>query len=133
MLARVLIAVLATALGTTAPAAAGGRVPLVDAAERGDLAAVRSLLGQKGDVNAAREDGLTALHAAVNAERIDVAEALLTAGANASAKDRYGITPIYLAALNGSAPLIQRLLEAGADPNATDPGGETALMTATRT
>src|ERR1043165_4596480 len=129
MLGRVLIAVLLAAT----PAAAAGRVPLVDAAERGDLAAVRTLLTQKADVAAAREDGLTALHAAVNADRLDVADALLKAGANASAKDRYGITPIYLAALNGSAPLLQRLIDAGADPNATDPGGETALMTATRT
>ena len=108
-------------------------MPLVDAVERGDAAAVRALLTPRTNVNAAGDDGLTALHAAVNADRLDMVDALLKAGANASAKDRYGITPIYLAAQNGSAPLIQRLLEAGADPNATDPGGETALMTATRT
>jgi len=90
MLERVLIAVLLAAT----PAAAAGRVPLVDAAERGDLAAVRTLLTQKADVAAAREDGLTALHAAVNADRLDVADALLNAGASASAKDRYGITPL---------------------------------------
>jgi len=129
MFARVLIAVLLAA----GPAVAAGRVALVDAAERGDLAAVRTLIGQRSDVNAAREDGLTALHAAVNGERLDIVDALLKAGASASAKDRYGITPIYLASLNGSVPLIQRLLDAGADPNAADPGGETALMTATRT
>ena len=134
MVARALVAViLATAVVQAGPAAAAGRVPLVDAAERGDVTAVKTLLTQKADVNAAREDGLTALHAAVNADRLDLTDALLKAGANVSAKDRYGITPIYLASLNGSAPLIQRLLDAGADANATDPGGETALMTATRT
>lgn len=134
MFARALaITVVAAVLLQASTAAAAGKVPLVDAADRGDLAAVRTLLTQKTDVNAAREDGLTALHAAVNADRLDIAEALLRAGANASAKDRYGLTPIYLASLNGSVPLIQRLLEAGADPNAVDPGGETALMTATRT
>jgi ankyrin len=134
MFARALVsATLAAALFHADPVAAAGRVPLVDAVERGDLASVRALVGQRTDVNAARDDGLTALHAAVNADRLDITDALLKAGANASAKDRYGITPIYLAAQNGSAPLIQRLLEAGADPNATDPGGETALMTATRT
>ncbi|HET9010651.1 MAG TPA: ankyrin repeat domain-containing protein, partial [Gemmatimonadaceae bacterium] len=134
MFARALAAaVVAAALLQATTAAAAGKVPLVDAADRGDLSAVRTLLTQKADVNAAREDGLTALHAAVNADRLDIAEALLRAGANASAKDRYGLTPIYLASLNGSVPLIQRLLEAGADPNAVDPGGETALMTATRT
>lgn len=129
MFARVLIAVLLAAT----PAAGAGRVPLVDAAERGDLAAVRTLLGQKTDVNAAREDGQSALHAAVYADRLDIADALLRAGAAVSAKDRYGLTPLYFASLNGSAPIIERLLDAGADPNTADPGGETALMTATRT
>jgi len=114
-------------------AAAAGRAPLVDAAERGDLAAVRSLIAQNTDVNAAREDGHTALHAAAHADRADIAEALLKAGANAAAKDRYGLTPLYLASQNGSADLIGRLLDAGVDPNTADPGGETALMTATRT
>jgi ankyrin repeat protein len=129
MFARVLIAVLFSATS----AAAAGRVPLVDAAERGDLTAVRTLLGQKTDVNAAREDGQSALHAAVYADRLDIADALLRAGATVSATDRYGLTPLYFASLNGSAPIIQRLLDAGADPNTADPGGETALMTATRT
>ena len=132
MFERFLVAAgLAAVLSSSA--AAAGRVPLVDAAERGDLAAVRSLIGQNTDVNAAREDGHTALHAAVHADRLDIAEALLKAGANAAAKDRYGLTPLYLASQNGSAELIRRLLDAGVDPNTTDPGGETALMTATRT
>ena len=59
--------------------------PLVDAAARGDHAAVRALIGQKIDVNAARVDGMTALHAAVHADRLDIADALLRAGAKAAA------------------------------------------------
>jgi ankyrin repeat protein len=134
MSARALVVTaVAVALLQAGPAMAAGNMPLVDAASRGDLAAVRTLLGQKADVNAAGEDGLTALHAAVRADRLDIADALLRAGASATAKDRYGITPLYLASENGSTALIQRLLDAGADPNAIDPGGETALMTATRT
>jgi ankyrin len=129
MFLRVLAAILLAA----GAASAAGRVPLVDAVERGDLVMVRTLIAQKTDLNAAREDGLTALHAAVHADRLDIVDALLRAGATATAKDRYGLTPLYLAALNGSVPLLQRLLDAGADPNSADPGGETALMTATRT
>ncbi len=122
------------ALLLPAPAiAAEPAAPLVDASARGDLNAVRALLGKKIDVNAARVDGMTALHAAVHADRLDIAEALLRAGAKAAATDRYGVTPLYLAAVNGNADMIRRLIDAGVDPTVADPGGETALMTAART
>ena len=117
-----------------APArAAEPAAPLVDASARGDLTAVRALIGKKVDVNAPRIDGMTALHAAVHADRLDIVDALLRAGAKATAVDRYGVTPLYLAAVNGNVDVIRRLLDAGVDPNVVDPGGETALMTAART
>jgi ankyrin repeat protein len=125
--ALLLIAVLLPAAAWSATA------PLAEAAARGDHAAVRALITQGADVNAARVDGTTALHAAVHADRLDIVDTLLDAGANASARDRYGIAPLYLACVNGSADVIRRLLEGGADANEADPGGETALMTAART
>ena len=127
--AAALIAVLLPVLAAAAEPAA----PLVDASARGDLTAVRALIGKKTDVNAARIDGMTALHAAVHADRLDIVDALLRAGAKPAAVDRYGVTPLYLAAVNGNADVIRRLLDAGVDANAVDPGGETALMTAART
>src|SRR5262245_13828546 len=123
---RLLAAALLMAL-LPASARAAEPAPLVDAAARGDLATVRTLIGKKSDVNATRVDGTTALHAAVNADRLDIADALLRAGAKAAAADRYGVTPLYLASLNGNADMIRRLVDAGVDPNAVDPGGETAL------
>ena len=110
-----------------------GPVPLVEAAERGDRVSIVALLKQGTDVNAVRVDGLTALHAAVYADRLDIVDVLLSAGAKAAAANRYGVTPLYLAAVNGNADIIRRLIDAGADPNATDAGGETVLMTAART
>ena len=110
-----------------------GQVALVDAAIREDHAAVHALIKQGTNINTARVDGMTALHAAVYADRLDIAETLLKAGANASAVDRHGVTPLYLASVNGNAEMLRRLLDAGADPNAVDAGGETALMTAART
>src|SRR5688500_13256973 len=95
---------LLAALLTTSTAAAG-EVPLADAAARGDLAAVRALIAQKADINAARLDGTTALHAAIHADRLDIADILLRARANAGARDRYGITPLYLATVNGNAAM----------------------------
>jgi ankyrin repeat protein len=133
MFARLLFAAaVAIALPPTGTLAAAV-VPLAEAAEKGDVATVRALLGKGSDVNAARVDGGTALHAAVHADRLDIAELLLKAGATATVKDRYGVTPLYLAAVNGNAEMLRRLLDAGVDPNTTDPGGETALMTAART
>jgi ankyrin repeat protein len=114
--------------------AAGASDPLLaDAAGRGDLTVVRTLIDGGADVNAAGVDGATALHWAVHADRLDMADMLLQAGANAAAGDRYGVTPLYLACVNGNAAMVRRLIEAGADPNAVDPVGETALMTAART
>ena len=124
----------AVLIGWLLPAVAvAAGVPLADAAERGDLAAVRSLIGQGSDVNATRVDGTAALHAAVYADHMEIADLLLRAGANAGARDRYGVTPLFLACVNGNAEMIRRLLDAGVDLDTTDPGGETALMTAART
>jgi ankyrin repeat protein len=130
---RLLAPLLLTALLLPAAAMAAATVPLAEAAARGDHNAVRALLRQGTDVNAARVDGSTALHAAVHADHIEIADTLLRGGANASAADRYGVTPLYLACVNGNAAMVRRLIDAGADPNGADPGGETALMTAART
>jgi ankyrin repeat protein len=134
MLMRTLRLLAACLLTVSLPAAAGASdVRLAEAAERGDRAAVRVLLEQRVDVNGRGVDGATALHRAVYADRPDIVELLLRAGADASAGDRYGVTPLYLACVNGNAKVIERLLDAGADPNAVDPAGETALMAAVRT
>ena len=133
MFVRLIAAAIAVAVICPAEALAAVSAPLVDAVERGDHAAVRMLISQHMDVNAARSDGITPLLAAVHADRVDIADTLLRAGAGASTADRYGVTPLYLACVNGNAEMIRRLLDGGADPNGVDPGGETPLMTAART
>ena len=114
-------------------AAAGSDLRLVEAVEKGDMEAVRSLLEQRVDVNASQADGATALHWAAHRDDQETAELLLNAGANVNTTNAYGITPLSLACTNGSAAMIKKLLEAGADPNTALPTGETVLMTAART
>jgi ankyrin repeat protein len=104
---------------------------VADAAMQGNRAAVRSLLKQTVDVNAAQGDGMTALHWAASKDDVEMAQMLLTAGANVRATTRLGgITPLWLAAQNGNARMIEILLKAGADANAAALTGVTPLMLA---
>src|SRR5262245_9042611 len=92
-----------------------GRSDVADAAMNGDRAAVRTLLQQKADVNAAQVDGATALHWAVYHDDLELALLLIKAGAGVDTTNREGITPLYMASLYGNADMIGALLTAGAD------------------
>jgi uncharacterized protein len=113
--------------------AAGSSVRLIDAVKQGNRTAVRALITERANVNAAEPDGMTALHWAVRADDAQTAQMLIRAGANVKAVSRYGIAPIILAAQNGNAAIVEMLLKAGADPNTVQSEGESVLMTAART
>lgn len=106
--------------------------PVADAAMKGDISAVRTLLGQKTDVNAQQADGATALQWAAYNNNLALADVLIKGGANAKLANHDGATPLSLASINGSAPMIGKLLAAGADVDEPQPNGETALMLASR-
>ena len=113
-------------------AGGGARPPLVDAARNGDRDALRALLQEKVDVNAAEADGTTALHWARYRDDAESADLLIRAGANVNAATDLGVTPLWTASQNGNASLVRSLLEAGANPNAALLRGETPLMVAAR-
>jgi ankyrin repeat protein len=112
------------------PARVDGR--LATAAATRDMTAVRALLAQKVDVNAADAQGTPALHWAVRVDDVDLVRLLLSAGADPKLANRYGLTPLTLAVSGGNPALIRLLLDAGADPNGVDPAAETMLMIASR-
>jgi ankyrin repeat protein len=114
------------------PAASSADQRFIQAAARGDVAAVRQLLRERVDVNAADADGSTALHWAVWSDGLETTDELIGAGANVAAANAFGITPIYIAAENGNVALVRKLLEAGADANTADRTGDTVLMAAVR-
>ena len=120
------------ALGLSVCANAAVSSPVADAAMKGDLPAVSSLLQQKADVNAPQADGATAIQWAAYRNNLQLADVLIKAGANVKLANRDGATPLSLAAENGSAAMIEKLIEAGADPNEQRPNGETPLMMAAR-
>ena len=113
-------------------AAAAAEDPLVRAAATGDMAAVRALVTQGHDVNAAGPDGATALHWAVRADDVPTVDALIRAGARVDVRNALGVPPVYVAAQNGNAELLRRLLDARADVNTADATGDTLLMAAVR-
>ena len=125
----ILFLLLATASGASG---VGLDMPLIEAVRQGDATAVRALLDGEADVNAREAGGAAALHWAVRLDRLDLAELLIAAGADAMAANAFDVTPLSLAAVNGSAEMIATLLAAGADPNVTKAGSEAVLLTAAR-
>ncbi len=84
------------------------------------------------DVDAPQPDGMTALHWAIKHQRHDIAQLLLDAGANPSAKNRYGVTALAIACTQGDQKSARMLLKANADVSAVGPGDATPLMIASR-
>lgn len=78
---------------------------VADAAMKRNTPAVKSLVQQKTDVNAAQSDGATALHWAVHFDDLEMTELLIRAGANVKATNRFGVTPLGLASTNGTRRL----------------------------
>jgi ankyrin repeat protein len=112
--------------------AANGNPALIDAAERGDHAAVVRLLSKGADPNAVGPDGTTAIMWAASNDDIDLVRALIKAGANVKAKNQFGTSALAEAAIIGSAAIVNTLIKAGADPNTKNPEGETPLMAVAR-
>ena len=99
------------------PAWIGPDSPVADAAMRGDGSAVRALIAEGADVNAAQGDGMTALHWAASNRDPGLARVLLEAGAGVGAGTRIGhYTPLHVAAQAGAGEVVEMLLGAGADP-----------------
>ena len=73
--------------------------PLAEAAMKGDVARVRTLLASRADVNAAMGDGMTALHWAADRGDVAMTEMLLGARAKLTSTTRIGsYTPLHVAA-----------------------------------
>ena len=74
-----------------------GETALMEAADKGNLAAVKLLLKHGAQVNRKDEDGKTALMHAADEGRTPVVQALLEAGADVAARDKDGETALMMA------------------------------------
>ncbi len=119
----VAVAVLGSATSFTAADA-----PVADAARRGDLDAVQTLLSEGANVNAPLGDGMTALHWAAHQGHLTLVGVLLDAGASTAATTRLGRhTPLHVASRAARPEVVRALLARGADPAAVTDTGTTPL------
>jgi ankyrin repeat protein len=107
---------------------------LHSASHNGDLPAVKELLQKGRNPNHFDEGGCTPLHYAAAANHIEVAKALLAAGAKVNAQDEgvIGDTPLAHSAQTCSLEMAQLLIAAGADPSIPGWMQNTALTRAAR-
>ena len=106
----------------------GPDAPVADAAMHGDAEAVRTLLADGADVNAAHGDGMTGLHWVALNGNAEIARLLIGAGAALEAGTRLGAhTPLHVAARAGHGEVVEILAGAGADAAALTETGAAPL------
>ena len=96
----------------------------------GNLPGIQKALRQRGNANQAEKDGTTALHWAVQANRSDIVQVLVEAGADVNARNHFGATPLAVALIDGNSAIAEQLLKAGANPRVPVPELGTALLAA---
>ncbi|WP_354675417.1 ankyrin repeat domain-containing protein [Cupriavidus alkaliphilus] len=105
---------------------------LITAASAGDQVLVSRLLAAGASARAADEQGRSALLAAVQNRRTEVARTLMLAGADVNLKDADANSPFLLAAATGQADMVRLALAHGADLASTDRYHGTALIVASQ-
>jgi ankyrin repeat protein len=88
--------------------------PLVDMAERGDLAGLERLLRKDPEPNVRDSCDWTPLMKAALNGHLEAVERLLAAGATVDSEDKGGYTALMLAASNNHATVVEQLLAHGA-------------------
>ena len=102
-------------------------LPTMDQAVlNGDLKQVQELIRNGEDVNGPR--GKPLLHLAIVGNQVDIALALLAAGADVHARDAWGRTAFLWACLEGKEEVVQALIDKGSRVNERDVFGMTPLM-----
>lgn len=113
------------------PEPVGGQPALLAAASgEDDPAGVMLLLRHKAAVDARGRLGRTALMSACLAGNVEIAGALLAAGADVDARDEHAVTPLLEAARAGATAVLERLAAARPDAGCRDHSGRSAMLVA---
>jgi ankyrin repeat protein len=104
------------------------RTPLMDAAERGHVRVVQSLVSRGADVNASDVHGFTPLMFAAFSGEVPSVRAILKERPFVNAQNQAGQTALMCAALGNKERVVRALIETGkADTSIRDVVGKTAL------
>ena len=103
-----------------------------DAASKGDVSLVESMLQEGVPVDCVNQIDHTALFWAAYYNRTDVIRLLLQKGADVNKRDRFGDTPVHWAAVRNSTEAIAMLIEHGASINITNKRGDKPIDYARR-
>jgi uncharacterized protein len=104
---------------------------LLQASASGELTAVKKIVGEGADINAADSSGRTALIEAAWAGHADVVKYLVEKGAKVSIADNAGFTPLMRACEEGNAQVVIYLISKGSNVNSRGKvRGTTPLMLA---
>lgn len=100
---------------------------IFQAASKGDLASMQTLLEQNIYVNQVNERGESPLHIASKNGRFQLVDYLLKHGANIRLKDLYGRIALHYAVLNDHVYITEQLLKYTSNPNEQDDFGFSPL------
>lgn len=123
---RILLAFMLGALSIQAVWADNNVDLLLKSAFDGDLAKIKSLIGQGTNVNAKNNKGFTALMGASVAGHLEIVEYLISKGADVNAKSNEGGLTALMVALE-HIEIVEYLISQDADVNVVMDGGGTAL------
>jgi cytohesin len=112
-------AVVLVGCGESQPTAKAPDISIHEAAEEGNVEAVKQAIADGADVNSKGDIGRTPLHWAAYEGHKEIAELLISEGADVNAKADGGGTPLHQAAYEGHKEVAELLIAKGADANAT--------------
>lgn len=104
-----------------------GVLPLTYAVQTGDLALVKVLVKQGGDINAVSTKGRTVLQEAILSGNTEVARWLIKKGVDITTTNTDGQTPLHWAAQRGDVALCKWLLSKKVSPLQLDLQGRSAF------
>ena len=93
----------------------GPNVDIWNAANDGNIDAIKKHLAAGADVNASDGNGVTPLHFAASESHGEVVKLLIAEGADVNASDKNGATPLHMAAFQGHKEIAKLLIAEGTD------------------